>query len=76
MARGTQPDYSYVMLTSVYEFLPATIGLVAAVYYAFKGDAFTRFLAYWPIATFAAYSAAGEKMPCPGVHGALPFLFL
>jgi uncharacterized protein (TIGR03663 family) len=32
VARGAQPDYYYVMLTSVYEFLPATIGLIAAVY--------------------------------------------
>lgn len=76
VARGNQPDYYYVMLTSVYEFLPATIGLVAAVYYAFKGDAFTRFLAYWPIATFAAYSAAGEKMPWLEVQVVLPFIFL
>jgi uncharacterized protein (TIGR03663 family) len=76
VARGNQPDYYYVMLTSVYEFLPATIGLVAAVYYAFKGDTFTRFLAYWPLATFAAYSAAGEKMPWLEVQVALPFIFL
>lgn len=76
VARGDQPDYYYIMLTSVYEFLPATIGLVGAVYYAFKGDAFTRFLAYWPIATFAAYSAAGEKMPWLEVQVVLPFIFL
>ena len=76
VARGGQPDYYYVMLTSVYEFLPATIGLVAAVYYAFKGDAFTRFLAYWPLATFTAYSAAGEKMPWLEVQVVLPFIFL
>lgn len=76
VARGGQPDYYYVMLTSVYEFLPATIGLVGAVYYAFKGDSFTRFLAYWPIATFAAYSLAGEKMPWLEVQVVLPFIFL
>ncbi|MDP6823884.1 MAG: TIGR03663 family protein [Dehalococcoidia bacterium] len=76
IARGSQPDFYYVMLTSVYEFLPATIGLVGAVYYAFKGDAFTRFLAYWPLATFAAYSAAGEKMPWLEVQVALPFIVL
>ena len=76
VARGNQPAYYYVMLTSVYEFLPATVGLVAAVYYAFKGDAFTRFLAYWPLATFAAYSAAGEKMPWLEVQVILPFIFL
>jgi uncharacterized protein (TIGR03663 family) len=76
VARGGQPDYYYVMLTSVYEFLPATIGLIGAVYYAFKGDAFTRFLAYWPLATFAAYSLAGEKMPWLEVQIVLPFIFL
>ena len=76
VARGRQPDYYYVMLTSVYEFLPATIGLIGAVYYAFKGDAFTRFLAYWPLATFAAYSLAGEKMPWLEVQIVLPFIFL
>jgi len=76
IARGSQPAYYYVMLTSVYEFLPATIGLVGAVYYAFKGDAFTRFLAYWPLATFVAYSAAGEKMPWLEVQVALPFIVL
>ncbi|MFP6595243.1 MAG: flippase activity-associated protein Agl23 [Dehalococcoidia bacterium] len=76
VARGGQPDYYYVMLTSVYEFLPATIGLVAAVYYAFKGDVFTRFLAYWPLATFAAYSVAGEKMPWLEAQVVLPFIFL
>ena len=76
VARGNQPDFYYVMLTSVYEFLPAMIGLVGAVYYALKGDAFTRFLAYWPLATFVAYSAAGEKMPWLEVQVALPFIFL
>ena len=76
VARGSQPGYYYVLLTSVYEFLPATVGLVAAVYYAFKGDAFTRFLAYWPLATFAAYTAAGEKMPWLEVQVILPFILL
>ncbi|MEE8362725.1 MAG: flippase activity-associated protein Agl23, partial [Dehalococcoidia bacterium] len=76
VARGGQPEFYYLMLTGVYEFLPATIALGAGLYYAFRGDTFTRFLVFWAAATFLGYTAAGEKMPWLEVHVALPLILL
>jgi len=74
--RGEQPWYYYFMVVSVYEFLPWTIAIGASAYYAIKGNAFSRFLVFWAIATFVAYTFAGEKMPWLLVHVALPLIIL
>lgn len=76
VARGAQPPYYYVMVTSVYEFLPLLVSLVAAVYYLARGDRFRLFLVWWAVASFVAYSISGEKMPWLETHVALPLVFL
>ena len=52
------------------------LAVIAVVYYAFKGNSFTRFLAYWTVLTFALYSVAGEKMPWLVVNIALPMIVI
>lgn len=74
--RGGQPFYYYLVLLPVYELLPLAFGIVGGFYYAFKGNAFTRFLVYWAAASLLAYSYAGEKMPWLSVHLALPTIIL
>ena len=76
VARGEQPWYYYFITVSVYEFLPWTIAVGAGVYYAVRGNAFTRFLVFWALATFVAYSLAGEKMPWLLVNVTLPLIIL
>jgi predicted membrane-bound mannosyltransferase len=76
VARGNQPWYYYFIIVSIYEFLPWTVAIGAAGYYAFKGDVFTRFLVFWAVATFIAYTIASEKMPWLLVHVSLPLLVL
>ncbi len=74
--RGEQPWFYYFIMVSVYEFLPFLIAVGAAVWYTFKGNAFSRFLVFWTVANFAAYSLAGEKMPWLLVNVALPIIIL
>ncbi len=75
-ARGNQPWYYYFLLTSVYEFLPFLLGIVAAIYYIRKRDTFGVFLAFWSLMTFALYTIASEKMPWLLVNIALPFIIM
>lgn len=74
--RGNQPFFYYFMLMPVYEFLPLILAAPALFYYAIKGDEFRRFLVFWPIATFAMYILAGEKMPWLSVHTTVPVVIL
>ncbi|MBI4282421.1 MAG: TIGR03663 family protein [Chloroflexi bacterium] len=74
--RGAQPWYYYFIVAPVYEMLPLLFSIVAVVYYAIKGNSFTRFLAYWAVLTFILYSIAGEKMPWLLVNVALPMIVL
>jgi uncharacterized protein (TIGR03663 family) len=76
VARGNQPWYYYFVIVSIYEFLPWTIAIAACGYYALKGDVFSRFLVFWAVATFIAYSIASEKMPWLLVHVSLPLLVI
>ena len=76
VARGSQPWYYYFIVISVYEFLPWTIAIAASFYYAVRGDTFTRFLVFWAVATFVAYTLAGEKMPWLTVNIVLPMIVL
>ena len=75
-ARGGQPWYYYFVISSIYEFLPILVGLVGAVYFARKRDAFGTFLAFWALVTFTLYTIASEKMPWLLVNIALPFIIL
>ncbi|MDP2947984.1 MAG: TIGR03663 family protein, partial [Chloroflexota bacterium] len=74
--RGGQPFYYYLLLLPIYEFLPLLFALPAVAYFAIRGNAFTRFLAFWLVAALYGYSIAGEKMPWLNVHLALPTIIL
>lgn len=74
--RGGQPWFYYLMLMPVYEFLPLVFAMIGAIYYTIRGNAFTRFLAFWLAGSIFAYSMAGEKMPWLNVHLALPAIIL
>ncbi len=76
VARGGQPWYYYFVIGPVYEFLPLLFAVIGGVYYAIKGDRFTRFLVYWALLTLLLFSVAGEKMPWLLVHVALPWIVL
>lgn len=75
--RGNQPDYYYLVIVPLYEFLPVIFSLAAVVYYgAKKTDTFTWFLIYWIVGIFASLSWASEKMPWLTVNMALPMILL
>ena len=74
--RGDQPWYYYFVITPIYEMLPFLFSIAAIVYYAIKGNSFTRFLVYWTVLTFLLYSVAGEKMPWLVVNIVLPMIVL
>ena len=76
VARGNQPWYYYLVITPVYEFLPLLFGVIAAIYYTRRKDAFGRFLAYWVVATFVLYTVASEKMPWLLVNISLPLIVI
>ena len=88
VARGNQPWHYYFVITSLYEFLPVLLALVAGGYwlyrllrgvyseegYDFRGEAFTWFVLFWALATFGAYTVASEKMPWLLVNVTLPLI--
>lgn len=75
-ARGGQPWYYYLVVTTVYEFLPFVLAIIASVYYARKRDRFGLFLVYWVWMTFLLYTVASEKMPWLLVNITLPMIVL
>ena len=75
-ARGGQPWYYYFVITSVYEYLPLLVGVIAGAFYFRKRDHFSLFLVYWPAVTFALYTIASEKMPWLLVNITLPLIVL
>ena len=90
VARGNQPWHYYFVITSLYEFLPLLLALVAGAYffirlvmalfggakYDIRREAFTWFLLLWSVATFGAYTVAAEKMPWLLVNVTLPLIFV
>ena len=76
VSRGDQPWYYYVVLTSIYEFLPLIFGVVASFYFLRKRDVFGYFLVYWSVTTFILYMIASEKMPWLLVNISLPLIVL
>ncbi len=76
VARGNQPWYYYLLIGSVYEFLPLLVGMVAIVYYLRNRSRLSLFLVFWSLVTFAAYTVASEKMPWLLVNITLPFIIL
>ncbi len=78
VARGNQPWYYYLIITPLYEFLPITLAIAAAIYYRIKrqADAFTLFLFFWMGMTWLLFTVASEKMPWLVVNVALPIIVL
>ena len=76
VARGNQPWYYYFVGMGVYELLPISLGVAAAVHFLRKGDVLGIVLALWAGLTFLAYTIASEKMPWLLVNITLPFIFL
>ena len=74
MQRGSQPHYYYLMILTMYEFLPLVFAAVGVVFFALKRQLFTTFLIFWVIASLAAFALAGEKMPWLTVHIAIPII--
>ena len=76
VARGNQPWYYYFVGLPVYEILAVVFGVLAAIYFLRKWDALGLSLAFWTLATLAAYTVASEKMPWILANLALPFILL
>ncbi len=90
--RGGQPWYYYLILISLYEFLPFLLALLGGARYLLgfekrmakseehpsfsAGSLFAPFLIYWTGMAFLIYSWAGEKMPWLILHLALPTILL
>ena len=71
-----QPWYFYIMLLSVYEFLPMLLALGGIIYYGVKRSLFTTFLIYWFVVSLLLFTWAGEKAPWLVVHITLPMILL
>lgn len=76
VARGGQPWYYYLIIGFTYEYVAMAVGGVAMVVFALKGNAFSRFLAFWAFATLLSYTYASEKMPWLLVGVSLPLIVL
>lgn len=74
--RGNQPWFYYLMLMPMYEFLPLVIAAGGVWWSVVRGNAFSRFLAFWLVGYWIALSSAGEKMPWLNTHIALPAALL
>lgn len=75
-ARGGQPSHYYLMIGSVYEYLPISVSIIASIFYLKTRDKFGLFLTYWSLATFILYTIASEKMPWLLVNITLPLIVL
>jgi uncharacterized protein (TIGR03663 family) len=74
--RGAQPWFYYFMMVPLYELFLLVPAALLGIWLAWRRDPLTLLFAWWFIATFAALSYAGEKMPWLTVHLALPLVFL
>ncbi|MFL2756089.1 MAG: flippase activity-associated protein Agl23 [Dehalococcoidia bacterium] len=72
--RGGQPEYYYLILTSIYEYFPFVISIAGIIYYLKKPNKFAKFLIYWVLVTFIIYTVASEKMPWLLVNIVLPMI--
>lgn len=76
VGRGDQPWYYYIVIGWNYEFLPIVVGMISAVWYAIRGDMFTKFLISWIGLNIVLFTIASEKMPWLLVHLTLPAILL
>jgi uncharacterized protein (TIGR03663 family) len=76
VARGGQPWYYYIVIGWNYEFLPILVGMIGAVWYALRGDLFSKFLMFWIVMNITLFTIASEKMPWLLVHLTLPAILI
>ncbi len=76
VSRANQPWFYYIMVGSVYEFLPFLFGSAGVFYYLRKADLLGLMLSFWAVSSFILYSIAGERMPWLVVNFAVPFILL
>ncbi|MCE2464580.1 MAG: TIGR03663 family protein [Dehalococcoidia bacterium] len=76
VSRANQPWFYYIMVGSVYEFLPLLFGSAGAFYYLRRGELLGLMLSFWAVSSFFIYSIAGERMPWLVVNFAVPFILL
>ena len=63
-ARGGQPWYYYFVITSVYEFLPLVLGVIASVYYLRRANLLWQFLLFVAVGAVAVMAfTAGSLTP-------------
>ncbi|MCH8206570.1 MAG: hypothetical protein IH956_06150, partial [Chloroflexi bacterium] len=63
-ARGGQPWYYYFVITSIYEFLPLVLGVIASVYYLRRANLLWQFLLFVAVGGVAVFAAlAGSVTP-------------
>ncbi|MBI5947704.1 MAG: TIGR03663 family protein [Chloroflexi bacterium] len=74
--RGDQPWYYYYILVGAYEFLPVALALAGTWWAVVRGDAFSRFLAFWFFSMLLMLSWTSEKMPWNNTHLAVPACLL
>lgn len=76
VARGAQPWFYYIMIGSLYEFLPLFFGILGIILYTKTGSQFIKFLIFLAIATCCLYTFASEKMPWLLVHLTIPMILI
>lgn len=74
--RGDQPWYYYYMVLGAYEFLPVAIALAGTWWAVVRGDAFSRYLAFWFFSMLLLLSWTSEKMPWNTTHLSVPACLL
>jgi hypothetical protein len=90
--RGSQPLYYYFVVAPLYEYLPILVSAAALIFYSVRWQRgrrlktgrseawdqrlFIPFAIWWSMASWVAYSYAGEKMPWLMVYLALPMIML
>lgn len=83
VARGSQPDYYYLIVFPLYEYLALIGGIAAMLVFAIRRRAlsgpvrdYLLLVTWWAVGIFAGLSVAGEKMPWLSTHITVPFILL
>ncbi|MEX0785179.1 MAG: glycosyltransferase family 39 protein, partial [Dehalococcoidia bacterium] len=64
--RGDQPDYYYLILLPIYEFLPLVFALGGALYYGFRGKLEQKLLAASALLLVLTFSVLPDSAPLVG----------
>ncbi|MBI2917646.1 MAG: TIGR03663 family protein [Chloroflexi bacterium] len=74
--RGGQPEYYYLIVMPIYEFLPLILTFFGWMAFWNRRNPFDQFLIYWAGMSLILYSLGGERMPWLSVHIVLPMALL